>query len=464
MTATDFGADLKKTFDTLEKYSKRLRKVEILARASRSVGSFIALSDTPDTYAGFAGRTVVINTAEDALYFGPFSSSCVTFECGLVGWRATGGTDSRVLVHEIAFQLSTDGNPRGSYAIDLQRYRFADDEVAGSYGSAIFSNEWNKIGGTGAGGGAGEYDCEWSTITGAYNTIDDNASYCHILGNFNAIYEDCYDVVACGWSHDLNLAQYILCAYDDNVVEDALGCFLLGENNTLLATGLGDYPTYTGMFGTGNFQEGDVWYCFQFGDDHVADGDSIWGIWIGMQGGYDTYMQDVNMNFLFGNSLKSYCPVLAEYYDGRMVLGESGVGGVTTDGTGHSGGFHQASWFSQNWVINTWYVAWTTAYQYPIIADSAWGFKAYISETTINCGEIGLWKIEGLIKNAGGTTTLVWSSVTPLHRDNANREWQAAADNVNDRLIFQFRDLTGPDATTDHNTQIRVDTEEVGFE
>lgn len=448
---------------TLEEMSKRLRRVEVLSRTALSSSTtFLSLVDTPDTYVGHAGNTVIVNVGVDGVIFSPFSSACVTFVCGAIGWRATGGSVARTLAHENAFMLSPDGNPRGDYAIDLQQLRSADDDVAGSYGSAIYSNEDNSIGGA----GGADTDNEWSTIVGSYNDISDNASYCHIIGSFNDIYTDCYDLTVFGFSHDLTEAQYGVYAYDNITVDDALGCFSFGEINELIEN-IHDYPTYSGSFGAGNIMEGDMFYAFQFGDDNKVHGTGPAGgdsCWVTFQVGYFNYSQNVNMNFIFGGYCKSSLAVGAGYYyDGRMVLGESGAKGPS-DGTGYAGGFQQASWFSQADSIGTMPVAWTTSrFEFPIIQESAWGFTAYISSTDPNCANIGHWKIEGLIENAGGVTTLVWSVITNLYRDVVTEEWQAVADDPNDRLIFQFRDTAGPHVVNYQHTQIRLKTEEIGY-
>ena len=320
--------------------------------------------------------------------------------------------------------------------------------------SAIYSNEENII----------DANCDWSTIVGEYNNILANSAGCHIVGAFNTINTDCYAIVSVGWSSILEDTTYGFYAIDDNVSDAAFGCFAIGEANSLIET-VNDHPTYTGTFGRANIEEGDIWYVFQFGDENKVYGLGTPGeqCWMGILQGNESYnLIDINAP-LSGEQLKSRLATGADYFSGRMIIGESGFSGPN-DGTGYAGGFHQVSWFSQDDYITTWPVAWTTSrFEFPILQESIWGFVAYISVTNQFCTNIGSWKIEGLIKNAGGATSLVWSTITVLYRDTATKDWQALADNVNDRLVFRFRDTAGPDITT-YNVHIDVKTEEVGYD
>lgn len=452
-----------------EKLSKRLRFLETLPRPSSTVvDTFLELGDTPSVYEGYSGFAVFVNPAETGLQFEPVGGACVTFICGPVGWRATGGTIPRTLVHEVAFQLDTGGNARGDYAIDLQQLRWADDQVAAGEFSAILTNEENVI----------EPDSKGCSITGPYNEIRDWYPGVHILGQFNdaysgTVYGGGYSVVMVGDDHEAQDLVYAFFAGDNQQATkplggggpSALGIFSFIEQNEFYPTAF-DYPTYTGSFGVFNVQEGDVWYVFQFGEGNKVYGSgnpaymqTLWG----MQNGYTCYSAHVSRNYLFGESPKSYLPNAGGYYDGRIVLSGDSPNAVPSDGTGYPGGYNQDSWFSQNDLITTWTVAWITSrFEFPIIQESAWGFEIYIVGTERFAANVYYWKIEGLIENAGGATTLKWSVVTNLFRDVATKEWQVIADDPNDRLVLQFRDTAGPDATI-CNIQFRMMTTEVGY-
>jgi hypothetical protein len=115
-------------------------------------------------------------------------------------------------------------------------------------------------------------------------------------------------------------------------------------------------------------------------------------------------------------------------------------------------------------MITAWAATFTTSrFEFPIIEDSIWLFEAWIAGTELGCANSFAWKIEGVVENDGGTTTILAQTVTNIYRDVATKEWQAAADDVNDRLIFQFRDTAGP-SSDDCNIQFTMRATEVGWE
>lgn len=452
--------DTRFILQTLEGMSKRIRFLETLPRPTSSVvDTFLELADTPSVYAGHGGFAVFVNPAEDGLRFDPVGGACVAFVCGPVGWRATGGTIPRTLVHETAFQLSADGDDRGAYAIDLQQVRFKDADVAGAEFSAILGNEENEIG----------VDADWSTITGSYNAILDSSAGCHHVGQFSDVHDGSYSVHCTGEVHDIDAASWAFFSgygHGTSITGGAslscVGVFSFIEQNEFIGTLAGDYPTYTGSFGLSLVQRGDVWYGFQFGEDCEIYG-LTGGNMINMQYGYNHYSEEAFNVFQFGYATKSVQAPGVDFYDGRIVWSGEWPNASPSDGTGWPGGYNQDSLFSQNDNITTWNVAWTTSrFEFPIIQESVWGFTAYIIGTERFAANIYSWKIEGLIKNAGGVTTLIWSVVTNNFRDVVTKEWQVIADNPNDRLVFQFRDTAGPDATI-CNIQLMLLTVEVGY-
>ena len=184
------------------------------------------------------------------------------------------------------------------------------------------------------------------------------------------------------------------------------------------------------------------------------------------QFGYNNHISEQGYNvWQFGRSLTSYLPagLVGGFYNGRIVINGDGPQEFSTN-TPSGTGFNQNSWFNQDTAINTWPTAWTSSrFQFPIIEDSIWGFTARIMGTELGCANTYDWLIEGAVKNDGGTTTMVWSTVTNNYRDVATKDWQVVADDPNDRLVFQFRDTNGPDATR-CNIQFSMHTVEVGYE
>lgn len=453
--------DLVFVVKSLEKVSKRLRKVEVISRSSSGLGgSFIALDDTPDAYAGHAGWNPVVDGVQEALEFQILGGACVTFVCGPIGWRAVGGSPtSRTLIHEDAFQLDTWGDPRGEYAIDLQLkspflFPLAAHVAAGEW-SVIFGGEENIIG----------VDCFESSIRGDDNELIDWSPYCHIIGDFNYI-TDGVNVTITGSSNDVDDYTYVFMAGCWNNIAGGFGLTVFGEGNDVV-----NGPDYSTIMGLGN--EIDCWRgwgIYLLGEMNEAHGSGATfynAVASSMAVGFYNHLQDVDYNYLFGYMCKSYDPYAAtgnKYYDSRMVLNGDEPNAYVNDATWHGGGYNQASWFSQNEYITDWTVAWITSrFEFPIIQESTWGFIAVLSGTELNCGNVYRWRIEGLVKNAGGVTSIVWSLVTNLHRDVATKEWQVIADDPNDRLVFQFRDTAGPDAT-DCNIEFSMQTIEVGYD
>ncbi|KKN18433.1 hypothetical protein LCGC14_0955810 [marine sediment metagenome] len=455
----DSRFELKWLTKAFERLSKRLRFLETLPRPSSTVvDTFLELTDTPVVYTGYGGFAVFVNPAEDGLRFDPVGGgACVAFTCGPVGWRGTGGTVPRTLVHEVAFQLDTGGDNRGTYAVDLQQERNAVDQVAGGEYSAILGGQRNEIG----------VGAIWSTITGSYNTILDTSAGCHILGQFTDIYDDSYGVIALGDGHDISDCDYSFFAGLNHEVDQALGVFAIMDGNRIIEN-VEDGPVYSGAIGISCLLEGDVWFSFQFGEQNEMIGSGVGAddtvLWCA-QFGFDNYLENVYTNFAFGQGTKSYRPTADGFYDGRILnSGDYPNKNVTSDPTGHVGGFNQDSRFSQNDLITNWTVAWISSrFQFPIIPDSIWCFTARIGGAEQGCANVYDWRIRGMVKNDGGTTTIKWSIVDNYYRDVVTKEWQVIADDPNDRLVFQFRDTAGPD-TTDCNIQFSMDTVEVGWE
>ncbi len=379
-----------------------------------------------------------------------------------VGWQINVGTESRYMKHSTAFQLSSYGNVRGDDAIDLQRLHWggnAGADVAAAPFSAILTNEDNVI----------EDDCDYSVIIGTWNEIRGGSQQNFVYGYNLEVLTGSFGNTVFGGGHDLDDSTYNSILGINHDIDGAYGCFIFGEQSDILQN-VNDYPTYCGSMGIFNLLEGDNWFVFQMGEELVSYGlgstSSERTIW-SLQTGFRNYLRNVAGNFQVGQSTKSYIPdadAAGNYYDGRILLSGDYEKDHPSDGTGEVGGFNQGSWFSQSDVISTWNVAWTTGrFQFPIIEDSTWLFLIYVNATEKGGVNIHGWKIEGQIKNDGGTTTILNSIVTNFYRDVVTKECQVVADDANDRLAVQFRDTNGPDATWT-NVQISMFTVEVGAE
>ncbi|KKM61172.1 hypothetical protein LCGC14_1534330 [marine sediment metagenome] len=460
------GSDVRWVTKVIEKLSQRLRFLETLPRPSSTVvDTFLELGDAPDAYGGYKGFAVVVNPLEDGLQFQPFGGvACVAFTCGPIGWRAVGpaaagALEPRTLVHEAAFQLSAEGDNRGDYAVDLQQLQFNDTYVAAAPYSAILTNEENKI----------EDDCDYSVIGGTWNEIRDNSSQNFVYGYGNEVFTNSFGNTVLGGGHSLDDSNYNSVLGKNHDLDGAYNCFIFGEQNDAIQN-VNDAPNNSVSGGLFNVLEGDIFACFQFGEDNKMYGlgsapDEQ--VWESGQFGFRHYAQNVFTNWQFGQSTKSFladADASGEYYNGRILNSGDYENDHPSDGTGEVGGFNQDSWFSQSDIITTWNAAWTTErFEFPIIQDSIWTFLIYVSATERGCANSHSWKIEGVVENDGGTTTLLASTVTNIYRDVATKECQVVADDANDRLAIQFRDTAGPDATWT-NVQISMFTVEVGAE
>jgi hypothetical protein len=470
MSIESLRRDIKALAQSSEKISKRLRRVEVLSRLSSvdTAETFIELDDTPNEYNGYAGWVPFVNGAETGLEFGPVGGACVAFVCGSPGWRATGGSPSRTLVHETAFQLSAGGDDRGEYAIDLQQVRFNDNDVAGGNFSSILGAEENEIIDNDG------FSSEYSGILGSWNTIEDGYE-CYIVGTSNTIdgsaFPSSYQVNVVGSSMYDQYSNYVFLAGYNHNTENAFGCFALGEANEIEQKAASDNPTYSGATGILNDLEGDCYLVNVHGEENSAYGIGTVGnvtLWSEIHG-FESYLCHVITNYAFGQGVRSYRPTGDGYYDGRIVFSgdypnQWPAGSIPPLGTGaaSTSGYNQDSWFSQNDFITDWPVAWTTSrFEFPIIQDSAWGFLAYINGVDQGLNNTYLWKIEGYVENNGGVMNIRLQTVTNLYRGVATKEWRIST--TADRVIFQYRDTAGPD-TTDVNIQFKMLTTECGYD
>lgn len=422
----------------------------------------------------FASISRRVRRLETLISYYTSTGPCVTFVCGATGWRGTGGTIPRTLVHETAFQLDTGGNARGAYSVDLQYSRVNADEVCkGSYSinqgyrnqvehdlSAVFG-DWHELTADAV------YIPEYNFVQGDAHRMGKYAYCCVAMGIGNDVDPTAtytggqYLVYLLGESHDVHEGNYIFVFGSDNDVNDeAFGAYSFGENNDFTATGISDYPTYTGSYAAINCeQKGDVWCSLQAGEQNdIFETGSGSTLYIG-QFGYQQYCEHVIGGMQVGRQTCLYDPDEGNYWDGTFLI-SNGV----NDGFASAPfqGMNQGGHTSQAGGITTWNVAWTTEWEFPIRQDIVTYFKAVIVGTESGAANSYCWILEGVIENDGGTTTILASTATNnYYRDVATKEWQVVADDANDRLAFQFRDTAGPDATA-CNLQILMHFVQVG--
>ena len=348
--------------------------------------------------------------------------TCVTFTCGATGWRGAGGTIVRTLVHETAFQLDTGGNARGTYAIDLQQDRTNANEVAASPYSFICGsdNEINPVNG------------DWCTIFGAWNTLHN--------GYLDYVF---------GWFHDINESSGCMFVGDQTTVTD--------ETTFVFSGGSGhdiDYLVTAHIWGESITVAPGASFAvdvYAYGFNHDID-DRCYGIYIWGESQNHAHAIYSAAFGLWHDTNDAYLVMVATG-DGckHDALGTSYLRGriLWNNNARHVIGDAQSSGFSQSEDIDTWQVAWTSSVlQFPIPTDTVWYFDARLAGTEGGAANSYVWKIEGVIENDGGVTTLLGvPTVTNVYRDVATKEWQVIADNVNDRLVFQYRDTAGPDGT-----------------
>ena len=94
-----------------------------------------------------------------------------------------------------------------------------------------------------------------------------------------------------------------------------------------------------------------------------------------------------------------------------------------------------------------------------IATDSSWAFRALIDGMTQGAAKAGGYELSGLIKNAGGTTSLVGSILkTVLGEDDAAWDATAVADDANDALVIQVTGKAGDTVRWSAHIQITEKT------
>jgi hypothetical protein len=356
------------------------------------------------------------------------------------------------LIHETAFQLSPGGNARGAYAVDFQKERWDDNDVAAADYSILLTSYRGEI----------HPSAEYCTAVGQgwdyFEVFGGNVpTNCHIIGDSNLIYGDSYGTFIIGEGGDTWDSYYCTTiGLSNQWIKNGYACVNITEDNDILENAY-DGPMYSLSGCIGNDMIGDCQFCFQWGESNYMEGN---GNGVGetnyncVQFGFECYVGTaISHNMLMGYYAASYLPTRADYYDGRWVLAD----------LPNSYSANQASKFSQNDLITTWPSSFTTSrFEFPIYQDLVWFFTAYIAGTESGCANSYAWKIEGVVENSNNTTTILTSTVTNFYRDVATKEWQVAADDANDRLVLQYRDTAGPDVT-DCNIQLLLFTTEVGY-
>jgi hypothetical protein len=284
-------------------------------------------------------------------------NGCITETCAATGFRLVGGTATiNYLVHESAFYLSGSGSSRGANAIDLQKIRTNDNQVASAGNSFLIGGSSNRADATSAG-------------------------------------------VAGGSSNYSSGAESFIGGGQSNTIQGSDGAILGGISNTINANMF--YGVVLG--GSGN----------------IIDASSG-----AVAMGHQAVAHD----------------------DGQFVQGISVNGGSTSNelqGSRHILGLRQVM------VTGTWYNLETASFVdgLSIPTDSVWTFEILLVGAIAGIATKAGYRINGVIENDGGTTTLLASNVTVLYESNAALDAQVVGDNTNDKLQVQVLQSTGAPLT-----------------
>jgi hypothetical protein len=88
-------------------------------------------------------------------------------------------------------------------------------------------------------------------------------------------------------------------------------------------------------------------------------------------------------------------------------------------------------------------------------------FNALVVGTTQGCTKSFGYRVEGVVENDGGTTSILGSTVTELYEDDADFDCRALADDPNDLLKIQVVDAGNSSDTVAWT--LRIDTAEVTY-
>jgi len=366
--------------------------------------------------------------------------------------------DGFTWIHGTKWAKEDGTGNRGADVVDLQLTGTDSNDVAGSDYSGILTGNYNKIV---AGsdysvvlGGAGVDMGQYSYLCLGYGfAIDIDVAGAYSGGQ--------YAVVAFGENHDIEEGNYIfIFGTNNDIIDETFGGYSVGENNDLTATGVSDYPTYTGQYAAINcLTQGDVWSSLQVGEqnDLLGSGASPTQ-WI-MQFGYRHYTDYQLGGLHIGEETISNDDSGNGYFNGRIVWG-NGVNSYNAGADPYQG-MNQCSLISQEELIASWSSSWVTGYQYPLIENTLWYFEALIAGAENVLADFYAWKLEGVIANTQGTMNIVTQTLTKVYPTDNTKEWQAEIDNANKRLLIQYRDTAGTDNNA-CNVQIQVRTVEVG--
>lgn len=106
-----------------------------------------------------------------------------------------------------------------------------------------------------------------------------------------------------------------------------------------------------------------------------------------------------------------------------------------------------------------WYELFTngTTQRLTIRTDSAWAFDILLVGATSGMGKTFGFRIDGVIENDGGTTTLLASNVTTLYdTDDVSFDARVSADDTNDALLIEVSDSDGAGDTVRWSGTIRT--------
>lgn len=224
--------------------------------------------------------------------------------------------------------------------------------------------------------------------------------------------------------------------YRDNAAQVASGAFSTISGGSR-QTGSGTYNAIVG------------------GDSNTLAGD------YGVTGGLSN-ASDSNYVAMFGRSNGIYADygfTVGYYAQVMSIVGQRAYasGRIASAGDNQDSDVHIGRLIASH-TDTTWYTLFTdlSSGLITIPADGVFGFTARIVGITSGAPEVWDYKIEGTIKNDGGTTTLLVTATTSIYEDDIAYDAQAVADDANDALLIQVRRNGGADKNINWSGYVKL--------
>ena len=411
------------------------------------------------------GDKVLVQDADDSNNLKTVTTQSIA---DLGGGGTVQGTDGTYDI-QATNEGATAGNARGENSVDLQTERSAATQVASGANSVICGGATNTASGgsTFVGGGTiNRATNTYSTVAGGRsNTCSGTFSF--IGGGSGNQASGAFSVAggrsgqASGDNSTVGGGYHNIASGDYSFVGGGGSAFGMGNK----ATGEGSVIVGGGTGWAGNFSSATLSFVGGGKSNRVNVGRS-YGIIVG---GLSNEIKTAGTHGFIGGGASN--DVTASY--GVVVGGLQGVADkfgqhAHSGGRFTSDGDAQGSHFVLRKAVTHSSAAWTalntdgSTAQLTLAADTAWAFNILLVGATAGMTKSFGFRIEGLIENDGGTTTIKASTVTTIDdADDTDFDARVTADNTNDALLIEVSDSTsGGDAV---RWVAHVDTAEITF-